>query len=84
MIEALVEALKIYGIAGFCCALFAWLAFDMWASIKKMHKDAIDRDRIFAIKIEAKLDSLSGEVHETQSDVARVGGMAQANAMRKR
>ena len=65
-------------------ALFSWLAFDMWNTHKKFLKEMLDRDRIFAVKIEAKLDAISGEVTEVQADAARVGGMVQAQQMRRR
>jgi len=84
LIEPLIEALKQYGLAGLGMALFSWLAFDMWATHKKFLKDSLDRDRIFAVKIEAKLDAISGEVTEVQADAARVGGMVQAQQMRRR
>jgi hypothetical protein len=42
-----------------------------------------DTAHIFAIKIETKIDSLSGEVHDVGTESARVGGMVQSEQIRQ-
>ncbi len=84
MDTVIIEILKTYGLAGLGMAFFAYLCFDMNKTIKNLHKQMAEKDKIFAIKIEQHLEDLSGDVHEVQSDAAKVGGMVQAQQMRRR
>ena len=51
MDTVIIEILKTYGLAGLGMAFFAYLCFDMNKTIKNLHKQMAEKDKIFAIKI---------------------------------
>ena len=64
--------------------ILSYIVLSQLATIKGLHKQMEDTAHIFAIKIETKIDSLSGDVHEVGIESSRVGGMVQSEQMRQR
>ena len=84
MIDSLLGILETHGIAGLMLGIMSYIVLSQQSTIRGLHKQMEDTAHIFAIKIETKLDALGGDISEVQSDTARVGGMMQSQAMRKR
>ena len=83
MIDSLIGILETHGIAGLMLGILSYIVLSQLATIKGLHKQMEDTAHIFAIKIETKIDSLVGEVHDVGTESARVGGMVQSEQIRQ-
>jgi len=83
MIDSLIGILETHGIAGLMLGILSYMLLSQQSTIRGLHKQMEDTANIFAIKIETKLDSLVGDVHEVGTESARVGGMVQSEQMRQ-
>jgi len=84
MIDSLIGILETHGITGLMLGIMSYIVLNQMATIKtmtKQHKDTLD---IFAIKIEAKLDGISGDVADVDKSVAKEAGIREAESRRRR
>ena len=84
MIDSLIGILETHGITGLMLGIMSYIVLNQMATIKtmtKQHKDTLD---IFAVRIEAKIDSLSGDVADVDKSVAKEAGIREAESRRRR
>jgi len=84
MIDSLIGILETHGITGLMLGIMSYIVLNQMATIKtmtKQHKDTLD---IFAVRIEAKIDSLSGDVADVDKSVAKAEGAREADMRRRR
>ena len=84
MIDSLVGILETHGITGLMLGIMSYIVLSQMNTIKtmtKQHKDALN---IFAVKIEAKVDALSGDVADVDKSVAKAEGAREADMRRRR
>ena len=84
MIDSLIGILETHGITGLMLGIMSYIVLNQMATIKtmtKQHKDTLD---IFAVRIEAKIDSLSGDVADVDKSVAKAEGAREADQRRRR
>ena len=84
MIDSLIGILETHGITGLMLGIMSYIVLNQMATIKtmtKQHKDTLD---IFAIKIEAKLDGISGDVADVDKSVSKAEGAREADQRRRR
>ena len=82
MVDTLIGILETHGIAGLMLGLLGYIVLSQQQTIKGLHTQMANTANIFAIKIETKIDALSGHLSDVQSDAARVGGMVKSEQMR--
>ena len=84
MIDSLIGILETHGITGLMLGIMSYIILNQMNTIKvmtKQHKDTLD---IFAVRIEAKIDSLSGDVADVDKSVAKAEGAREADMRRRR
>ena len=84
MIDSLIGILDTHGITGLMLGIMSYIVLNQMNTIKvmtKQHKDTLD---IFAVRIEAKIDSLSGDVADVDKSVAKAEGAREADMRRRR
>ncbi len=84
MIDSLIGILETHGITGLMLGIMSYIVLNQMATIKtmtKQHKDTLD---IFAVRIEAKIDSLSGDVADVDKSMAKQEGAREADQRRRR
>ena len=84
MIDSLIGILETHGITGLMLGIMSYIVLNQMNTIKvmtKQHKDTLD---IFAVRIEAKIDSLSGDVADVDKSVAKAEGAREADMRRRR
>lgn len=84
MIDSLLGILETHGLAGLMLGIMSYIVLNQMNTIKtitRQHKDTLD---IFAIKIEAKIDALSGDVADVDKSVAKAEGAREADMRRRR
>ena len=84
MIDSLIGILETHGITGLMLGIMSYIVLNQMATIKtmtKQHKDTLD---IFAVRIETKIDSLSGDVADVDKSVAKAEGAREADMRRRR
>ena len=84
MIDSLIGILETHGITGLMLGIMSYIVLNQMNTIKvmtKQHKDTLD---IFAIKIETKLDAISGDVADVDKSVAKEAGIREAESRRRR
>ena len=84
MIDSLIGILETHGITGLMLGIMSYIVLNQMNTIKvmtKQHKDTLD---IFAVRIEAKIDSLSGDVADVDKSVAKAEGAREADQRRRR
>ena len=84
MVDGLIGILDQHGISGLMLGIMSYIVLNQMATIKtmtKQHKDTLD---IFAIKIEAKLDGISGDVADVDKSVSKAEGAREADQRRRR
>ena len=84
MVDSLIGILETHGIAGLMLGILSYIVISQLNTIKSMAKKQEDAMKIFAIKIEAKIDSLSGEVADVDKSVAKAEGAREADMRRRR
>ena len=84
MVDSLIGILETHGIAGLMLGIMSYICISQLNTIKSMAKKQEDAMKIFAIKIEAKIDSLSGEVADVDKSVAKAEGAREADMRRRR
>ena len=84
MVENLIGILETHGIAGLMLGVMSWICITQLNTIKSMAKKHEDAMHIFAIKIEAKLDGISGDVADVDKSVAKAEGAREADQRRRR
>ena len=83
MIDSLIGILETHGIAGLMLGILSYIVLNQMNTIKtmtKQHKDTLD---IFSIKIETKLDAISGEVADVDKSMAKAEGAREADMRRR-
>ena len=84
MIDSLIGILETHGITGLMLGIMSYIVLNQMNTIKvmtKQHKDTLD---IFAVRIETKIDSLSGDVADVDKSVAKAEGAREADQRRRR
>ena len=84
MIDSLIGILETHGITGLMLGIMSYIVLNQMNTIKTMtrqHKEPLD---IFAIKIETKLDAISGDVADVDKSVAKEAGIREAESRRRR
>lgn len=84
MVDSLIGILETHGIAGLMLGILSYIVISQLNTIKSMTKKHEDAMHIFAVKIEAKVDSLSGEVADVDKSVAKAEGAREADQRRRR
>jgi len=84
MIDGLLEILETHGLAGLMLGIMSYLCISQLNTIKSMAKKHEDAMKIFAIKIETKIDALSGDVADVDKSVAKAEGAREADMRRRR
>ena len=84
MVDGLIGILEQHGISGLMLGIMSYIVLNQMATIKTMVKQHKHTLNIFAVKIETKLDSLSGEVADVDKSVAKAEGAREADARRRR
>ena len=84
MVDGLIGILEQHGISGLMLGIMSYIVLNQMATIKTMVKQHKDTLNIFAVKIETKLDSLSGVVADVDKSVAKAEGAREADARRRR
>ena len=84
MIDSLIGILETHGIAGLMLGILSYIVISQLNTIKSMTKKQEDAMKIFAIKIEAKIDALSGDVADVDKSVAKAEGAREADMRRRR
>ncbi len=83
MIDSLIGILETHGITGLMLGIMSYIVLNQMNTIKtiaKQHKDTLD---IFAIKIETKLDAISGEVADVDKSMSKAEGAREADMRRR-
>ena len=84
MIDSLIGILETHGITGLMLGIMSYIVLNQMNTINTMtrqHKETLD---IFAIKIETKLDAISGDVADVDKSVAKEAGIREAESRRRR
>jgi hypothetical protein len=84
MIDSLVGILETHGITGLMLGIMSYIVLNQMNTIKTMTKQHKDTLNIFAVRIEAKIDSLSGDVADVDKSVAKAEGAREADMRRRR
>ena len=84
MVDSLIGILETHGIAGLMLGIMSYICISQLNTIKSMAKKQEDAMKIFAIKIEAKIDALSGEVASVDKATAKAEGAREADMRRRR
>ena len=84
MIDSLVGILETHGITGLMLGIMSYIVLSQMNTIKMMTKQHKDTLNIFAVRIEAKIDSLSGDVADVDKSVAKAEGAREADQRRRR
>ena len=84
MIDSLVGILETHGITGLMLGIMSYIVLSQMNTIKMMTKQHKDTLNIFAVRIEAKIDSLSGDVADVDKSVAKAEGAREADMRRRR
>ena len=84
MVDSLIGILETHGIAGLMLGILSYIVISQLNTIKSMAKKQEEVLKIFAIKIEAKVDALSGEVADVDKSVAKAEGAREADMRRRR
>ena len=83
MIDSLIGILETHGITGLMLGIMSYIVLNQMNTIKtiaKQHNDTLD---IFAIKIETKLDAISGEVADVDKSMSKAEGAREADMRRR-
>ena len=84
MVDGLIGILEQHGISGLMLGIMSYIVLNQMATIKTMAKQHKDTLNIFAIKIESKLDAVSGDVADVDKSVAKAEGAREAEMRRMR
>ena len=84
MIDSLIGILETHGITGLMLGIMSYIVLSQMNTIKTMTKQHKDTLNIFAVRIEAKIDSLSGDVADVDKSVAKAEGAREADMRRRR
>ena len=84
MIDSLIGILETHGITGLMLGIMSYIVLNQMNTIKTMTKQHKDTLNIFAVRIEAKIDSLSGDVADVDKSVAKAEGAREADMRRRR
>lgn len=84
MVDGLIGILEQHGISGLMLGIMSYIVLNQMATIKTMAKQHKDTLNIFAIKIESKLDAVSGDVADVDKSVAKAEGAREAEMRRRR
>ncbi len=84
MIDSLIGILETHGITGLMLGIMSYIVLSQMNAIKTMTKQHKDTLNIFAVRIEAKIDSLSGDVADVDKSVAKAEGAREADMRRRR
>ena len=83
MIDSLIGILETHGIAGLMLGILSYIVLNQMNTIKTMTKQHTDTLDIFSIKIETKLDAISGEVADVDKSMAKAEGAREADMRRR-
>ena len=84
MIDSLIGILETHGIAGLMLGILSYIVISQLNTIKSITRKNEDAMKIFAIKIEAKIDALSGDVADVDKSMAKAEGAREADQRRRR
>ena len=84
MVDSLIGILETHGIAGLMLGIMSYICLNQMSTIKSMTKQHADTLHIFAIKIETKIDDLSGDVADVDKSMAKQEGAREADQRRRR
>ena len=84
MIDSLVGILETHGIAGLMLGILSYICISQLNTIKSMARKHEDAMKIFSVKIEAKIDALSGDVADVDKSMAKQEGAREAELRRRR
>jgi len=84
MIDSLIGILETHGIAGLMLGILSYIVISQLNTIKSITRKNEDAMKIFAIKIEAKIDALSGDVADVDKSMAKAEGAREADMRRRR
>ena len=84
MVDGLIGILEQHGISGLMLGIMSYICISQLNTIKSITKKNEDAMHIFAVKIEAKIDALSGDVADVDKSMAKQEGAREAESRRRR
>ncbi len=84
MVDGLIGILEQHGISGLMLGIMSYICISQLNTIKSITKKNEDAMHIFAVKIEAKIDALSGDVADVDKSMAKQEGAREADQRRRR
>jgi len=84
LVDGLIGILEQHGISGLMLGIMSYICISQLNTIKSITKKNEDAMHIFAVKIEAKIDALSGDVADVDKSMAKQEGAREADQRRRR
>ena len=84
MVDGLIGILEQHGISGLMLGIMSYICISQLNTIKSITKKNEDAMHIFAVKIAAKIDALSGDVADVDKSMAKQEGAREADQRRRR